>query len=229
MPETILAIDDDLNLITMIRMTLTAAGYTVVTAGRGAEGLRLVHEHQPDLVLLDVMMPELDGWETCKRIRAISTVPVIFLTARHGERDLVTGLGLGADDYIVKPFRQAELIARVNAALRRSHMPVPTKGAVLRYGDGELVINTETQTVVVRGQAIELTPTEYRLLLYLAERPSRVLTTEQIYDAVWSMEADAMLTSVKWYIWRLRNKIELDPRKPRFILTEPGGYRFVAS
>lgn len=229
MPETILIIDDDPHLPTLMRLNLMEAGYHVVTASNGVEGLRLFHEYQPDLVLLDVVMPNMDGWETCQRIRAISTVPIIFLTAKQAELDKVRGLDLGADDYISKPFRQAELRARVNAALRRMHMPPPAKEPVLRYGDGDLVINTATRTVIVSGQEVELTPTEYRLLLYLAERPGRVLATEQIYNGVWNMETDAMLTNVKWYIWRLRNKVEHDPHHPHYILTEPGvGYRFAA-
>jgi DNA-binding response OmpR family regulator len=229
MPETILIIDDDPHLPTLMRLNLMKAGYAVVTASNGMDGLRLLQEYQPDLVLLDVVMPDMDGWETCRRIRAISTVPVIFLTGKQAERDKVKGLDLGADDYISKPFRQAELRARVNAILRRAHMPPPPKGPILRYGNGDLVINTATRTVLVRGQEVELTPTEYRLLEYLARQPGRVLSTEQIYDAVWDIEADAMLTGVKWYIWRLRNKIERDPHHPHFILTDPGvGYRFAA-
>lgn len=132
MPETILIIDDDPHLPTLMRLNLMEAGYHVVTASNGVEGLRLFHEYQPDLVLLDVVMPNMDGWETCQRIRAISTVPIIFLTAKQAELDKVRGLDLGADDYISKPFRQAELRARVNAALRRMHMPGKRAGSALR-------------------------------------------------------------------------------------------------
>ncbi len=229
MPETILIIDDDPHLPTLMRVNLQEVGYTVVTASSGEEGLRLLQEYQPDLVLLDIMMPDMDGWETCRRIRTISTVPIIFLTAKQTEMDKVKGLNLGADDYIAKPFHQLELRARVNAVLRRTHMPPPPKEPILRFGNGDLIINTATHTVIARGQEVELTPTEYRLLLYLAEQPGRVLSTEQIYNAVWNIEADAMLTSVKWYIWRLRSKIERDSHNPRIILTEPGaGYRFSA-
>jgi len=226
MPETILLIDDDLELSKVVRLCLGGAGYTVLTAANGAEGLRMLREHQPDLVLLDVMMPEISGWELCERIRSISTVPIIFLTARQTEGDKVKGLDLGGDDYIVKPFRPAELRARVSAALRRARMARPQKETILRFGEGDLVINTDTHTVLVRGKRIVMTPTEYRLLLYLAEQSGRVLTTDQIYEAVWSTETDALRTSVKWYIWRLRAKIESDSQHPRFILTEPGvGYR----
>jgi len=227
MPETILVIDDDPNLRSLMQLALTTAGYNAVTAPDGAEGLRSLEEHQPDLVLLDVMMPDLDGWEVCQRIRAFSGVPIIFLTARQAEQDKVTGLDMGADDYIVKPFHRAELRARVKAALRRAHLPPLPPKPTLRYGDGDLVISTAAHTVMVRGKEVGLTPTEYRLLLCLAEQPDQVLTTEQLAKAVWYIETNATPTNINWYMWRLRGKIERDPAQPRFILTEPGvGYRF---
>ncbi len=229
MAETILIIDDDPDWLCMISLALQETGYCVCAASTGAEGLRLLREQQPDLALLDAMLPDTDGWQLCEDIRAISTIPIILFSARQSEQDKVRGLELGADDYIVKPCTLAELRARVAAALRRSHMPPPPKQPILRFHAGELVINTAMRAVLVRGDQVEMTPTEYRLLLYLAERPGRLLTTEQIYEAVWSMETDAMLTNVKWYIWRLRGKIECDRHHPRFILTEPGvGYRFSA-
>ncbi len=228
MTETILIVDDDPELLRIMRLNLTQEGYNVVTASNGREGLRQFHARQPDLVLLDVMMPEMNGLELCRRLRAVSTVPIIFLTAKQEVQDKVEGLKLGADDYLSKPFHQAELAARVKAVLRRVHMPPPDKEPVLRYGGGELVINTSMRVVMVRGQEIELTPTEYQVLLYLAERPGRVLTINQIYEAIWGAETSVLLTNIKWYIWRLRHKIERDPARPRFILTEPGlGYRFV--
>ena len=229
MPDTVLVIDDDPNLVSIIRQILTADGYIVATALNADDGLRMLREHHPDLVLLDIMMPGVDGWETCARIREISNVPCVFLTARFREEDKVKGLDLGADDYIIKPFHTAELRARVRAVLRRSRIANPPHGSVLSYGNDELVIHTDSRAVLVRGQAVALTPTEYRLLLYLAERPGRVLTTQQIYDSVWSGETEATLANVKWYIWRLRQKIEAIPTRPRFILTEPYvGYRFNA-
>ena len=227
MPETILVIDDDPNLRSLMRLALTTAGYTAVTAHDGAEGLRSLEEYHPDLVLLDVMMPDLDGWEVCQRIRTFSGVPIIFLTALQVEQDKAKGLDLGADDYIVKPFHQAELRARVKAALRRAHMPPLPAKPTLRYGDGDLVINTAARTVMVRGREVGLTPTEYRLLLCLAEQLDHSLTLEQLARAVWCIETNATPANINWYIWRLRGKIERDPAQPRFILTEPGvGYRF---
>jgi DNA-binding response OmpR family regulator len=229
MADKVLVIDDDLNLLNIMRQILASSGYIVATASNADDGLRLVQEQLPDLVLLDIMMPNITGWEVCARIRQISNVPCIFLTARSDEEDKVKGLELGADDYIVKPFHTAELRARVRAVLRRARPNDSARGPILSYGQGELVINTTARTVAVRGQAIALTPTEYRLLVFLAERPDRVLTAEQIYDAVWSGETGATPSSVKWYIWRLRRKIESVPRQPRFILTESiAGYRFNA-
>jgi DNA-binding response OmpR family regulator len=227
MPETILVIDDDPNLRSLMHLALTTAGYTAVTAHDGAEGLRSLEEYHPDLVLLDVMMPDLDGWEVCQRIRTFSGVPIIFLTALQAEQDKAKGLDLGADDYIVKPFHQAELRARVKAALRRAHMPPLPAKPTLRYGDGDLVINTAACTVMVRGREVGLTPTEYRLLVCLAEQLDHSLTLEQLARAVWYIETNATPANINWYIWRLRGKIERDPAQPRFILTEPGvGYRF---
>ena len=229
MPETILVIDDDPNLRSLMRLALTTAGYTAVTAHDGAEGLRSLEEHHPDLVLLDVMMPDLDGWEVCQRIRTFSGVPIIFLTALQAEQDKAKGLDLGADDYIVKPFHQAELRARVKAALRRAHMPPLPAKPTLRYGDGDLVINTAARTVMVRGREVGLTPTEYRLLVCLAEQLDHSLTLEQLARAVWYIETNATPANINWYIWRLRGKIERDPAQPRFILSEPGvGYRFAS-
>jgi two-component system KDP operon response regulator KdpE len=198
-----------------------------VTAHDGAEGLRSLEKDHPDLVLLDVMMPDLDGWEVCQRIRTFSGVPIIFLTALQAEQDKIKGLDLGADDYIVKPFHQAELRARVKAALRRTHMPPLPAKPTLRYGDGDLVINTAARTVMVRGREVGLTPTEYRLLVCLAEQLDHSLTLEQLARAVWYVETNATSANINWYVWRLRGKIERDPAQPRFILTEPGvGYRF---
>jgi len=229
MPETILVIDDDPHLRSLMQLALTTAGYRAVTAPDGTEGLRSLEENQPDLVLLDVMMPDLDGWEVCQRIRAVSGVPIIFLTAMQGEQNQVKGLDLGGDDYIVKPFHQAELRARVRAALRRAHMPPLPQKPILRYGDGDLVINTAVHAIMVRGQEVHLTPAEYRLFLCLAEQPDHVLTTEQLAKAVWYIETNITPANINWYIWRLRGKIERDPARPRFILTEPGvGYRFAA-
>jgi two-component system KDP operon response regulator KdpE len=226
--ERILAIDDDYLLLQLIQRSLESAGYEVIIALDGQSGLQQFHEMQPHLVILDVMMPQIDGWETCRRIRDMSTVPVIMLTALGSHQDIVRGLKMGADDYLVKPFHPEELIARVEAVLRRMRMPQPSSEASpLRFGGGELIIDPTNRQVVVHSQAVELTPTEYDLLLFMAKRAGRILPTDVIFDNVWPYDADTGPDSVKWYIWRLRSKIESDPRNPRFILTERGiGYRF---
>jgi two-component system KDP operon response regulator KdpE len=226
--EKILAIDDDYLLLQLIQRSLESAGYEVIIALDGQSGLQLFHERQPHLVILDVMMPQIDGWETCRRIREMSTVPVIMLTALGSHQDIVRGLKLGADDYLVKPFHPEELQARVEAVLRRMRMPPPSSdNSPLRFGGGTLIIDPSNRQVMVHSKVVDLTPTEYDLLLFMAKRAGRILSTDIIFDNVWPYDADASPDSVKWYIWRLRNKIESDPRNPRFILTERGiGYRF---
>jgi two-component system KDP operon response regulator KdpE len=225
-PQTILVIDDDPNELGLVQRILVSA-YQVVTASTAAEGMRLLDERRPDLVLLDVTMPDQTGWDVCSHIRARSRVPIIFVSARQTQEDLVKGLDLGADDYVVKPFHASELRARVRAVLRRAAMPAEISQTILRYGEDALVINTDTRAVSVCGRKVQLTPTEYRLLVFLLGHAGRVLTTEQIFVAVWSGETDALQSNVKWYIWRLRQKFERTPSQPRFILTVAGaGYRF---
>jgi two-component system KDP operon response regulator KdpE len=226
--ERILVIDDDHTLQKLVQHGLELTGYEVAVALDGQSGLQQLHERQPHLVILDVMMPHMDGWETCRRIREVSTVPIIMLTALGSHRDIVKGLKMGADDYLVKPFDLEELRARVEAALRRARMPSPlSDSSPLRFGEGELIIDPANRRVIVRGQVVDLTPTEYDLLLFMARRIGRILPSEVIFDNVWPYEADANVDSVKWYIWRLRSKIEEDPSNPRYILTERGiGYRF---
>ncbi len=228
MAERILAIDDDCLMLQLVQHSLESAGYQVSVALDGASGLQRFHERQPHLVVLDVMMPQMDGWEICQRIRGVSTVPIIMLTARGSKEDVVKGLKMGADDYLVKPFHPEELRARVEAVLRRTRMPPPlSESASLRFGGGELIIDPANRRVIVRGQVVDLTPTEYDLLLFMAKRAGRILPTDVIFDNVWPYDTDTSLDSAKWYIWRLRNKIEDDPSDPHYILTERGiGYRF---
>ncbi len=228
MSEKILAIDDDPFLLQLIEKSLSKAGYQVIVAPTGPEGLRLLAEHKPHLVLLDVMLPHMDGWQVCSQIRKDSIVPIIMLTARGTQSDVVRGLQMGADDYLVKPFFPAELLARVSAVLRRASMPPASNKAPLRFGNGDLIIDATERQVFVSGEPIDLTRTEFDLLLYLARRPGRILTTEIIFENVWSYDAEANLESVKWYVWRLRKKIEQNSSTPRYIVTERGvGYRFV--
>jgi two-component system KDP operon response regulator KdpE len=226
--ERILVVDDDPVLLQVIETSLKQGQYEVTVALNGEDGLRLLSATKPHLVVLDIMMPNIDGWEMCSRIRKVSTIPIIMLTALGSQADIVRGLNVGADDYLVKPFHKDELLARVSAVLRRANMPPPSAKAPLRFGDGELVIDPVDRQVILAGQHIELTPTEFDLLLFMAHRPGRILSTESIFENVWSYDSDANLESVKWYMWRLRQKIEQKPSSPKYIVTERGvGYRFL--
>jgi len=224
---TILAIDDDKGLLRLVEMALKAHGFEVVTATDGEAGLENFQLNPPDLVVLDVMMPGMDGRMVCKRIRERSNVPILFLTARGQVQARVEGLMIGADDYLIKPFNVQELLARIDALLRRTRLPVESPPQILRFGGGSLVINHQTRQVFVNGKATHLTPTEYDLLLFLTRRAGRILSVDTIYNGVWSYESDADPKTVRWYIWRLRQKVEPDPNDPQFIITEPGiGYKF---
>ncbi len=221
----LLLIDDDATLTKALRLYISRAGYEIHSACNGLEGVRKLFELKPDLVLLDVMMPQLDGWETCKRIREMSTVPIIMLTARGQEADRVKGLELGADDYIAKPFSLKELEARIRAVLRRANGNGPTKPKIL-YVTEHLTIDSELWEVRRDGKRLELTSTEARLLFYLVENAGRVLSHRQILENVWGPEYINNSEYTKLFVWRLRQKIEPDPSDPRYILTERGvGYR----
>lgn len=224
--EKILAIDDDVILLKLIRRSLEPLGFSIYTATSGEEGLALFPQIAPDLVILDIMMPGMDGWEVCRRLRKVSAVPIIFLTALDSVNDIVQGLIGGADDYLAKPFTIEELGARVTAQLRRARMS-HEQPEILRFGGGDLIINCTEQTVFANGQEIPLSPIEYNLLLFMAERAGRILAAPVLFDTIWGSRAETGPESVKWYIWSLRKKIEADPQAPRFILTERGkGYRF---
>lgn len=228
MRHRILTIDDDPFIVQLIQDALEREGYDVSFASSGHEGLQLITNTKPHLVVLDIMMPGIDGLETCSRIREASTVPIIMLTARSTRKDVVIGLEAGADDYLVKPFHPEELLARVAAQLRRLSMRPMEEELPLRFGSGELVIDQVSRQIYVAGERVDLTPKEFDLLSFLAQRAGRVLRTELIFENVWSYDTDANIENVKWYIWRLRNKIEKTSRRPKYIVTERGvGYRFV--
>jgi two-component system KDP operon response regulator KdpE len=223
---TVVVIDDDKTLLRLLREALSKANYDVITASNGIDGLQEVYARQPDLVLLDVMMPRMDGWETCARIRQISRVPIIMLTAKDSESDKLKGFQHGVDDYVTKPFSFAELVARVHAVLHRAREPRPEKKNK-RYISGDLVIDTDARRVTKGGKPVELTPTEYRLLTTLAENKGHVLSHEQLLNSVWGYEYGEDTGYVKRYIWYLRRKVEDDPRHPQIIVTERGfGYSF---
>jgi two-component system, OmpR family, KDP operon response regulator KdpE len=220
--RTILVVDDDAGLRELVRINLEHAGYAIIQAGDGFQCLELLREARPDLIVLDVMMPGMDGWETCRRLRAFSQVPVLMLTARVQSSDIVTGLESGADDYLLKPFNIDELVARVRALLRR----IPAVYRPLMAAAGEVTIDQQKREVQVRGQSVELTPTEYQLLLMLTENAGKVVEHEALLRGVWGQEYTRDNDYLKVYIWHLRRKLEQDPRNPRLLLTEWGvGYR----
>jgi two-component system KDP operon response regulator KdpE len=224
--DKILVIDDDATLLDLLRQSLGKAGYEVVTATNGLAGLQKMYEERPDLIILDVMMPRMDGWETCRRIREISQVPIIMLTAKDEEADKIRGFKYGVDDYVTKPFSFAELTARVGAVLHRTRQQPPRQEPAV-YRIDNLVIDLENRRVTKDGKPLELTPTEYRLLATLVENAGRVLSHEQLLTNVWGPEYVDDTGYVKRYIWYLRQKLEDDPSHPRYIITERGfGYRF---
>lgn len=229
MSEKILVIEDNQMQADMVQQLLTHQGFQPIMALDGPEGLRLLYETQPDLVLLDVVLPHIDGWEVCRRIREMSTVPIMMITSRVSDEEKVKGLRLGADDYIIKPFNPHELTARIEAELRRTRMPPPPKGTVLRFAGGSLIIDPEHPMVMIDGQPLELTRTEHQILLFLAQRPGQVISVEETLKAIWGFDTQVNIDNVKWYVWRLRQKLDGNSTKPRFIFTERGvGYRFTA-
>ncbi len=223
---TILIVDDEARIRDFVRMNLELEHYTVLEASNGREALDELREHLPDLVVLDVMMPELDGFETLKAIREVSTVPVIMLTVRQDEQDRIRGLDLGADDYIAKPFNPRELLSRIRALLRRSLMPPPSRKTEIVV-DPDLKIDFSRHEVIVRGKKVVLRPTEYRLLYHLVNNAGHLLTHETLLSKVWGREYRDEAHYLRLYVTYLRQKIEKDPAHPKYILTERGvGYRF---
>lgn len=222
----VLLIEDDPAILRMVQYLLTDEGMTAVTARNGLEGLRCFYATRPDLVILDLMMPELDGWETCQRIREMADVPILMLTARGQDEDMVRGLSTGADDYMVKPFSPEVLVARIHALLRRTGWAKEAETPVV-FSDERLQIDLEARRVTVAGKPIRLTATEFQLLAYLVANAGRVLTFRQILENVWGWEYQDDTQFARLYTWRLRQKLEQDPKHPNYILTEYGvGYRF---
>lgn len=226
--KLILIADDEARMRRFMRMNLELEGYRVIEASNGMETIDRVREDLPDLVLLDVMMPVLDGFEALRIVRETSTVPVIMLTVRDDESDKVKGLELGADDYVTKPFSPRELASRIKAVLRRTEMESgSTAGKSLIVVDDYLQIDFNKRQVFVGGKEIKLRPTEYRLLYHLVMNAGQTLTHEMILSKVWGYEYRDESQYVRLYITYLRQKIEPDPSNPRYILTERGlGYRF---
>jgi two-component system KDP operon response regulator KdpE len=225
--KLILIVDDEPRMIKFIRMNLELEGYRVSGATNGLEALEKVREELPDLVVMDVMMPGMDGFETLELIREVSNVPVIMLTVRADEEDIVKGLELGADDYVTKPFSPRELASRIKAVLRRAEMPTPLEKEAIKVDD-DLSIDFRRREVIVRGERVKLRPTEYRLLYHLVNNAGWVMTHEMLLSKVWGHEYRDESHLLRLYITYLRKKIEPDPSNPRYIFTERGiGYRFV--
>lgn len=225
--ELVLVVDDEPRMTRFIRMNLELEGYRVIEAHNGLEALDKVRTNLPALVILDAMMPELDGFETLEILRETSSIPVIMLTVRADEEDKVRGLELGADDYVTKPFSTRELVSRVKAVLRRTQSPMAQAQGILRIDD-HLSVDLDSQHVIVEGQRIKLRPTEFRLLYHLIENAGWIVPHETLLAKVWGHEYREEIHYLRLYVTYLRKKIEPDPSHPRYIFTERGvGYRFV--
>jgi two-component system KDP operon response regulator KdpE len=225
----ILVVDDEPGFLDLLQTWLANAGYEVLTAQDGAEGLRRFYSGRPDLVILDANMPTMDGWEACRRIRDLSSVPMIMVTVNAAKNDVLRGFGVGFDDYIIKPVDLRELVARVRALLKRvssaEEMEVPVK-----VGDGEVEVDWRSHQVYVRGEQTKLSPTEFRLLSCLIKNRGWIVPHEQLLEKAWGPNYVGDRSFVKLYVRYLRQKIERDPSNPRLILTERGiGYRFAAA
>jgi DNA-binding response OmpR family regulator len=224
--ERILLIDDDIHLLEVMQYAFSQVGYQVYTATDGQMGLRQLFEHQPDVVILDLIMPGMDGWETCRKIREVSTVSIIILTGLEKDEQVIRGLDAGADDYLVKPVGLDKLIAQVRAKLRRGALP-PSLPQSFVYNDGYLIIDLNKQQVFIQGQLVELTQREYRLLAHLYRHADQIRPHAQILEAVWGSQGVYSVDVIHKNIRRLRRKLEVDPQHPRYVLTQHGlGYRF---
>ncbi len=222
----LLIVDDEPDVVELIRASLESVGYEVTSATDGRQALEMAETEMPDLIILDIMLPGLDGYEVCRRIREFSAVPIIMLTARSAEVDLVRGFDAGADDYLTKPFAINELLARVKAVLRRSKFPdeIVNRPALTA---GEVTIDFARRRVTVRGREVKLSPTEYRLLSLLASNAGRVMLHQELLRRVWGPEYREATEYLRVYVRYLRQKIEREPAHPQFILTQPGvGYMF---
>jgi two-component system KDP operon response regulator KdpE len=223
----ILVVDDEERMVRFIRMNLEHDGFQVSEAFNGKEAIQKIRDVTPDLILLDVMMPDLDGFEVLETVREVSTVPVIMLTAKGEEDDRVRGLELGADDYVTKPFSPRELVSRVKAVLRRTESASGSMHGLIEV-DNRLKIDFDRREIWLEGKLVKLRPTEYRMLYHLVQNAGWVVTHDQLLTKVWGYEYRDEPHYVRLYINYLRQKLEADPSNPRYILTERGvGYRFV--
>ncbi|HLI09569.1 MAG TPA: response regulator transcription factor [Ktedonobacteraceae bacterium] len=224
---TVLTADDDPQLLRLIARNLQFEGYDVLAVSDGQQALEQIESHSPDVVLLDVMMPKMDGFTVCQRVREFSTVPIIIVTARGQDQDKIRGLDLGADDYLTKPFSVDELLARVRAVLRRSQFSASEQSQNMRktVTIGDLTIDYTQHLATMKGQEIPLTPIEYRILAYLAQNAGRVVTQDMLLEHVWGSEYIGESHMLQVNVNRLRRKLEPEPGSPRYLLTRVGvGY-----
>ena len=223
--KKILLVDDEATIVQSLRYNLERSGYAVTAAGDGRSAVALVASEQPDLVILDIMLPLLDGIEACKEIRKTSSVPIIMLTAKDQEFDKVLALELGADDYVTKPFSLGEIIARVKARLRRSEVDLDQRDESITIG--EITIDRSRQKLVVRGETVALAPKEFRLLHLLMENRGRIVTRQILLEKVWGYDFEGEHQTISVHVRWLREKIEVDPNNPRHIITvRSRGYMF---
>jgi two-component system KDP operon response regulator KdpE len=221
----ILLIDDEPQILRALKTILGSAHFRVVSAVNGEQGIALAATQSPDVIILDLSLPDMDGIEVCQQIREWSKTPIIVLSVRDGERDKVLALDKGADDYLTKPFNIEELLARIRVALRHSADSIGNRETVIRTG--QLAVDLARHTVTLNDVEVKLTATEFKLLAYLAANPDRVLTHQAILTHVWGFEESNHVEYLRVYVGQLRRKIEVDPDAPRILVTDPGiGYRF---
>ncbi|NLM74392.1 MAG: response regulator transcription factor [Clostridiaceae bacterium] len=225
--KKILVVDDELKIVEVVKSYLEKSGYTVIEAYSGKEALNSFEKHKPSLVILDLMLPDISGEEVCKTLRKKSRVPVIMLTAKIEEESVLEGLNIGADDYVTKPFSPRQLVARVEAVLRRSGDPLAPLSSILSFNDDELVIDTLKYEVKRSGEAINLTPNEYKILLTMVKYPDKTFTRDELICISLGEDFNGYDRTIDTYIKNIRQKIEPDPKNPKYILTVHGiGYRF---
>ena len=222
----ILVVDDEPQITRVLRTTLSSHGYIIRTAGDGDEALEVMREWTPDLLITDLAMPNMDGLELCRRVRAKSSIAIVVLSVRGEEKTKIEALDAGADDYVTKPFGPKELLARVRALLRRVGMP-PVSRETTRIEVGDFVVDLETRRVAVRGREVHLSPKEFDLVVYWAQHPNRVITHRALLAAVWADTPTAQADHLRVFVNHLRKKLEVENGSPRYIVTEPWvGYRF---
>ena len=226
----VLFVDDEAQIARAVRSGLALSGFSVEWAATGKEGMERIAQWRPDVVLLDLTLPDIDGLEVCRQVREWSQVPIIVLSVRTADADKVTALELGADDYVTKPFSMSELVARIRVALRHVAERAGGAGTTARFQTGGLAIDFERRQVIVDGTEVHLTPTEYEVLKYLAINAGKVITHRTLLRAVWGPHYEDETQYLRNFIGQLRHKIEPDPARPRYLVTDPGvGYRLLSS